>query len=296
MPLDDVNVKLREMSMREPSSPGRVRFLRDLKAVLVSKNQLQNLDTHPLGLEVSVFLNSAGAQTILNVKHLSSNSKRQLKKTILHAKTGGRTWFRIRLAPDATVAPVVAALAKMDLPCDFLNLTPRICEFYYDGNTSQTHDTQMYANMKVAFEHCDEVEEIIFYSNCKLIATIEMCFNTIFSSIFKFYYCMFRNSPDTLVTLEDVEMTFFMQLHCYLLATQRNFCSNNSGLLQPLSILSGEKNQSTLKACKDKIYATGAPRDGLFINEGCYMGGNNKVELMFDLETDPSLIIENSQY
>jgi hypothetical protein len=52
-----------------------ISFKPQLLKLILSQNQFRNADARPIGIEISNFFNSKGAQNILNVKHLKAEAK-----------------------------------------------------------------------------------------------------------------------------------------------------------------------------------------------------------------------------
>jgi hypothetical protein len=273
--------------------PQRINKFRNiLKKIIVTKNQIENDDAHPWGLELSIFLNNTKAQTILNVKQMPNQTTQTTQQIIpnincvtLHSKSHDKTWFRIRTTPNASIQNILTTLRDRDMPHNCTQLQSNIYEIEYTGNEKH-NDIFIYNTMKSIFEKHTDVDEIIFYSNCKLITKIEASFSTILSNIFKFYYCYKRNTFDTIVTKCDWDLVTMLLIHCYVLAKQQNLNTNHSKMLQPLAILSAEKNIPSLNACKGETFFTGSPRDGILTGRGTQLGGNNKIELCCQLKHD----------
>lgn len=261
------------------------RFAQTLKHIILTQNQILNLDAHPIGIELSNHFNSSNAQTILNVKHLSvvqSSVKYVvpvLNSIILHQQTNNKTWFRLRCLD---VQCVIKSISSIMNNTSFIVLNDEILEVVYtsDSRSGLAAERMYYDLYKNAFEEDPNVVEIIFYSNCRCLIDIETSnFNLIYSNIFKFYYCHRFNKLDTTYSPSELESVLFLQIQCYMLMIHQNFNTNNSKLLGPLTLLGSEKNTAALFATQKMSYATEAPSDTHILGEGSSIGGKNKSKL-----------------
>jgi len=64
----------------------------------------------------------------------------------------------------------------------------------------------------------------------------------------------------------------------------KNFNTNKSKNLEPLSLLSSEKNTAALTMTQTGVFATEAPRDMQYLGEGSSIGGKNKATLVIKLK------------
>lgn len=281
-PIDELKMIVGKLSTMDRNK--NIAFTNDLKKILVTKNQLQNLDAHPIGLETSISFYSTNAQSILSVKHITKkNEKHQeqifpnLNITLLHT---GRdwSWFRIR---TSMFPKILVELKKTKFLFTHISLNNEIFEIYFPKDNGEL---RIYQTMKLIFD--DLVDEIIFYSNCKLVIENENIFIIGYSNAFKFYYCYLQKTHDTVVTSSDYYFILELQLHCFILTTQYNFNTNKGLLLQPLSNVSGEKCIPTLRSQSNQIFYTGGPRDGLIIGNGVHLGANSKIELVCQIKDE----------
>lgn len=261
-------------------------FREPLLRLILTQNQILNLDAHPIGIELSNYFNSTNAQTILNVKHLSVAHKSvayvvpSLNSIILHQQTDNKTWFRLRCRD---VNAVIKALRNLNFNSEYIILNDEILEIVYttDNRSGLATERMQYDIYKNAFEANDDITEIIFYSNCRCLIDIEtQNYNLIFSNIFKFYYCHRFNKLDTTYSVTELEGVLFLQIQCYMLMLHQNFNTNNSGMLEPLTLLASEKNTAALVSSQNMTFATEASRDTHVIGEGSSIGGKNKSKLV----------------
>jgi len=260
-------------------------FRDTLKHIILTQNQILNLDAHPIGIELSNYFNSTNAQTILNVKHLSVSNITvkqvvpTLNSVILHQQTDNKTWFRLRCRD---VNLVINSLKKLKFNSDYIILNDDILEVVYttDNRSGLATERLHYDIYKNTFDADENVLEIIFYSNCRCLIDIEtQNYNLIYSNIFKFYYCHRFNKFDTTYSPVEVESVMFLQIQCYMLMIHQNFNTNNSRMLEPLTLLASEKNTAALMATQNMTFATEASRDTHVIGEGSSVGGKNKAKL-----------------
>jgi hypothetical protein len=266
-----------------------VTFRDTLKRIILTQNQLLNLDAHPIGIELSNYFNSTNAQTILNVKHLSVSMKSveyitpSLNSVILHQQTDNKTWFRLRCRD---VNAVVAHLKCLKFNSEYIILNDEILEVVYttDNRSGLATERMYYDIYKNTFDADPNVLEIIFYSNCRCLIDIEtQNYNLIYSNIFKFYYCHRFNKLDTTYSPTELEGVLFLQIQCYMLMIHQNFNTNNSRMLEPLTLLASEKNTAALMASQNMTFATEASRDTHVIGEGSAIGGKNKSKLIIKI-------------
>lgn len=261
-------------------------FREPLKRLILTQNQIINLDAHPIGIELSNYFNSSNAQTILNVKHLTVSHKSvpymvpSLNSVILHQQTDNKTWFRLRCYD---VNKFINEMTKLKFVCEFIILSQEVVEIVYstDNRSGLATERMQYDIYKNTFEADENVIEIIFYSNCRCLIDIEtQNYNLIYSNIFKFYYCHRFNKIDTTYVTTDLEGILFLQIQCYMLMIHQNFNTNNSGMLEPLTLLASEKNTAALMSCQNMTFSTEASRDTHIIGEGSSIGGKNKSKLV----------------
>lgn len=266
-----------------------VTFRDTLKHIILTQNQILNLDAHPIGIELSNYFNSTNAQTILNVKHLSVSLKSveyivpSLNSVILHQQTDNKTWFRLRCRD---VNAVVASLKTLKFNSEYIILNDSILEVVYttDNRSGLATERMHYDIYKNTFDADPNVLEIIFYSNCRCLIDIEsQNYNLIYSNIFKFYYCHRFNKLDTTYSPAELEGVLFLQIQCYMLMIHQNFNTNNSRMLEPLTLLASEKNTAALMSSQNMTFATEASRDTHVIGEGSSIGGKNKAKLVIKI-------------
>jgi len=259
-----------------------------IKKLLITKNQLTNLDAHPIGLETSINFNCKNAQNILNVKHLNetTSENRYLKKftnvnvTII-PNNSDNPWFRIRTEPGK-MNDVINDLKSIGV-MSFDQLSDTVLEFY--NKIASIDEVESYKTISLNLNRNNNVNEIIFYSNCKLVDEHEdKTFNYGFSNLFKFFYCYLTQLIDVEYHLEYQQRIFDLWILCKILIGQKNFNTNKANYLQPISSLSGEKSIPNIKGQKKSVYLTGGPRDGLFLGLGTSLGGNSKAEIEIDLK------------
>lgn len=260
-------------------------FRDTLKHLILTQNQICNLDAHPIGIELSNYFNSTNAQTILNVKHLSVSNitakhvNPTLNSVILHQQTDNKTWFRLRCRD---VNLVIASLKCLNFNSDYIILNDEILEVVYttDNRSGLATERLQYDIYKNTFDADENVLEIIFYSNCRCLIDIEaQNYNLIYSNIFKFYYCHRFNKLDTTFTPSETESVIYLQVQCYLLMIHQNFNTNNSKMLEPLTLLASEKNTAALMATQNTTFATEASRDLHVLGNGASIGGKNKAKV-----------------
>ena len=152
------------------------------------------------------------------------------------------------------------------------------------GTSSLSAEYKEYDFYTNFFNACDDVLEIIFFSNCMDMATkMKNNQNCVFSNIFKFYYCLQFNKLDTYFSPDDNKNILNVQIQSALLHLQLNFNTNPNKMLNPLSLLSSEKNNAALMQCVGETYVTGSPRDNALLGEGTSLGGINSADLRISL-------------
>lgn len=281
--MNSVDINKRKRFIEEVNENFRER----LRCIILTQNQILNLDAHPIGIELSNYFNSTNAQTILNVKHLSVGNKivpyvvPTLNSVILHQQTDNKTWFRLRCRD---INAVIASVNKLKLNNEYIMLSDDVLEIVYttENRSGLATERMKYDIYKNTFEEDENVIEIIFYSNCRCLIDIEkQNVNLIYSNIFKFYYCHRFNKIDTTYVATELEAVLFLQIQCYMLMIHQNFNTNNSQMLEPLTLIASEKNTAALMLCQNKTFATEASRDTHVIGEGSSIGGKNKAKLVF---------------
>lgn len=229
------------------------------KRMILSINNIDDADAHPLGLQLSISLYAESAQETLNVKHLATSkssvdsvikseneqfvnslgfeySKKipSIDVTLLYSNA--LNWIRVRLVNDSLdlVKKLVEYRPYSLQLTAMYRCTDTIWEFYFTDK--QVLDCIEY------FLGAAEVSEIIFYSNCKLFKA--KCGNDILlfmSNTIKFLYCYLNSMQDLSIrNLYDVNKL----LNCYMLSIlftyKDNMKTNHSEkLTTPLTALSG---------------------------------------------------------
>lgn len=236
--------KVKRLNMLEPDDEVRQLWLRKFRALLSSINNLNDADSHPIGLELSIFLYSNSAQKILNVKHLKTSSTlleqdREIpciKPTILYSKNTSKpeavNWIRCRIEADSQETIINELPINLHLKSIY-RLSSEIFEFYF-------HDSNVLECM-LYFESSPYVKSIIFYSNCRLFKTISTNPLQTISNTMKFYYCNQCSKIDfTVESIEDMRSLNFYYLLSVLFMYKDNLATNQSDVMTtPLAILSG---------------------------------------------------------
>ncbi|AJD20175.1 P47 [Tipula oleracea nudivirus] len=267
------------------------KFRIKLHELLLTKNQIINLDVFPIGLMTSINFYSIDAQNILNVKHLNTLTKNNDKQiqpviniTMLH-RGDDIVWFRLRMVDSDDDTFNNFSKSLMSLKYDSYYKMPKnnVYEIYY--KRPNKNEAEFFEQMKTILGNSQYIEEIIFYSDCKFINNSKEDFNTKFSSIFKFIYCYFCKKIDTdIISIDDKNNFLLIQIYTKILIQQSNLNTNKSKQLTPLNILTGEKSISNISSYKNEVFYTEGPRDGLLIGRGTQLGGNSKHELVIDIE------------
>jgi hypothetical protein len=211
-----------------------------------------------------------------------------INTTILHRKTNNRTWFRVR---SSNPTALKKELLAQGLSFDLNEISDSVCEIVYQTSEPKTAGKSIekctYNRFSPILENSEHVQHIIFFSNCKDFCKFEEKNpNAVYSNIFKFYYCTSLNTVDVTYTMQHLETVVHQQINCAILYIQQNFNTNASEILQPLSLLSSEKNTSSLLASIGKIHSTGSPRDNYLLGSGTSLGGINKMDLRIEFDVD----------
>lgn len=250
--------------------------------VLKTKNHLQNLDAHPIGLETSIDFYCNGAQKILNVKDAHARSQvENLNLVILHKPK--KSIFKLLI--KANTHENITKLLGPHI-CNWQLLEPQILDIeikFGQLNTVDLKEETVYKAVKYLLQNCDDVLEIIYYSNCRLVDAEETDYNVVFSNAFKFSYCTYLSLNDCIYDQKHNNFILNLITQCTLLTKQKNFNTNKGNFFTPLSISSGEKAVSTIRHHINSTYYTGGPRDGLFTGIGTQLGGNSKSELIIEV-------------
>lgn len=267
------------------------RFKNKLYELILTKNQIENLDVHPIGLMTSINFYSIEAQNVLNVKHLkilSKNNNEQIQPviniTMLH-HGDSIVWFRLRMidSENSTFERFSKTLGNLKYDSFYKMPKADVYELYY--NRPNRNEAEFFEQVKTILDDSEYVNEIIFYSDCKFINNSTYDFNTKFSNIFKFLYCYLNKKFDTDVISDQDRLQFiYIEIFAKILSLQSNLNTNKSKQLTPLNILTGEKSISNIAAYKNEVFFTEGPRDGLLIGRGTQLGGNSKHELVFDIQ------------
>lgn len=259
------------------------KFTQQLKNTIIRPNHLFNSDSHPIGVLISTFFNSGAAQNILNVKHIDGIQSQtniqipQINTTSLHRKTNNLTWFRLRVTNHHYVKQI---LSEYSTKHTYNIINDTIAELVYETTPNKTArinvERDEYIKYSAILNTSPYVDEIIFFSNCMDHNKEITNTNITYSNIFKFLYCILFNKLDTTLFDDDIDNIIPLQIHATILQLHTNFNTNQSGIIDPISLLSSEKNSSALIECANKYYATGAPRDLLLLGHGSEIGGISK--------------------
>ena len=251
--------------------------------LIISQNNINNPDTHPIGSDLSIDLNASGTQKTLNIKQLdpldeiiltSNNSnetnthtysfeyfaKHTLKlpskkitpninPTMLHGKTGNKSWVRIRLKRQERISDINNIIDQI-----YQNHPPMlklkgiaqfnkfVYEFYYTDNNV--------FHCLLFFQNQPYVENIIFYSNLKRLKFISDSKLLTLSGIVKFYYCYnYKNLDFSLNTANDLMNLQRTYLYALIFMYKDNMdTSKGHKLNTAISCLSGNMPAFNIRA------------------------------------------------
>lgn len=242
--------------------------------LIVSINNLDDADTHPIGQDLSIYTYASKAQSVLNVKQLteqitdmgiddfSTNFKYfvvntlklgydriipPLSGTIIHNTTKNRNWFRLQVTFDdwkknITEMLNVEAFSIGLVEIYIISEEEQIIEVYYTNNKLQ--------QCMYFLENCAYVKNIIFYSNLKLFK--EKCNDTlsVLSNFVKFYYCYSTKEANFNITnTEQLKIFNRIFLNSILLYYKSNInIANTAFTAAPIASLSGNNPSKVIKA------------------------------------------------
>lgn len=269
--LHEIYKRLSFLNTLPKNHPKVLKYKTIYKRMILSINNLEDADSHPLGLYLSISLYSESAQETLNVKHLTTTkdsnnietktedeqfvnslgfeySKKipSIDVTLLYSNV--INWVRVRLVNDSLdlVKKLVEYRPYSLQLTAIYRCTDTIWEFYFTDK--QVLDCMEY------FLGASEVSEIIFYSNCKLLKA--KCGHDILlfmSNTIKFLYCYLNSMQDLSIrNQQDINKLF----NCYMLSTlftyKDNMKTNHSEkLTTPLTALSGTNPKMNVQS---KLY------------------------------------------
>lgn len=269
-----------------------------LKKLIFSKNNLNNLDALPLGIILSIDMHSHAAQAALNVKHTKvlypkENSKsntnsgvvenQELKHpilpeidvTVLHQ--GGKfCWFRIKLFN----ADDFGKLKLPYTPVHYYFYTDLIVELYFYRECR--HYKELYWSTLGYLNLSPLIDKIYFFSDCRLVERIDDKVIQ-FSNTLKFLYCYRLNSASFSVSsIDDLENLFKLVIRSTVFLYRRNFNMVNEDLDTPFTALTGERAHINVRRflSEDNVYSVNNARDGLILGTGTQIGGINPHEVI----------------
>lgn len=249
-------LKLKKINTLGSRNTSKLKTYKRVKALLSSINTLNDADTHPIGLALSIKLYSAAAQKVLNVKHLDTSKIKKnaavsidasvnldvsfeefvvnilklkfcrvmpvINYTILYSnppKQPNCSWIRIRMKNSSRklIVDFIKNHPEHLIITSMHSISPTIIEVYY--NDTFIIDLLNYLNTD-ALEY---VEELIFYSNLKLFKSKCLDHILTFSNILKFLYCYGNTSNDFSIRTNN-DLTI---LNKYFLLTSIFMYKNN---------------------------------------------------------------------
>lgn len=276
-----------------------------LKLLLLTENPIcSSLDTHPLGLHLSIFLYSEAAQKVLNVKHVltgdseevnESNSERIIPKLdITHVYSHPKLhWIRCTLSGDTVkelttylnVCHILEEKLRDDHPTlnyshFFLFPNTNVVEFYFKKPGRRSCQSVL-----AFFNEEPLVCDIIFYSESKILKGINLNEFLVLGNLLKFTYCYTQGYLTFRVqTDEDWRSLFFIFIQSLIFTYKDNLKSTGKDF-SPLSLVTGENPQRNLfkytTSSRDKEeYELRADREYRLFGLGSTIGSRNRHEII----------------
>lgn len=261
-------------SLRKGDHVAKVYF-KYFNQLIMSRNNLDDADAHPVGQDLSIFSCAAKSQSALNVKRLNVNNadnrsdgssallkfvvnelgfknkciEPSINDSSIHSNP--ITWFRLKLrgGPETLfetfksmyASPIVhVGVADVHL----LYEEGCILEIYYEKGVKKSQ-------ILLHFEACEFVEKIIFCSELNLLKKVKARPCDIFSNIIKFNYCNKTKNIDFCLTCQDDLLVFhYVYLMSAMLLTSTS-SSPISGISCSKPMFKSMKNAKELEPITD---------------------------------------------
>uniref|UniRef100_A0AAU8GCQ5 P47 n=1 Tax=Faxonius propinquus nudivirus TaxID=3139431 RepID=A0AAU8GCQ5_9VIRU len=264
-------IKLQKLNKLPKTHILKNRYLKIIIRLICSKNNIDDADTHPIGQNLSIDLQSKIAQNILSVKRLEENKPKENNKLetdsfeyfvtnklklnykrivpninliILYGDCE-INWVRVKFRNSETLTVDLEDLIK-NAPekthiINIFKLDNRIIEIYHNDN--------FLVELLLYLENLEYIQNIIFYSDLRLFKKKVNCPLLIFSNIFKFFYCNFLSISDFIIintkSLKKINRIF---LYTMLFMDKNNLnISGEHFNIAPLSCLSGNNPNAAIK-------------------------------------------------
>lgn len=276
-------LKLRKLNTLDSNMDLVKEEKKSLCKLIISQNNINNPDTHPIGSDLSIELNASGTQKTLNIKQLdpiddinsaSNNSSEinthttsfeyfanhtlklpskkitpNINGTMLHGKTDNKSWIRIRLKKQERISDInniIKQICKNHPPILKLKGIAQFNKYIYEFYYT---DNNVF-HCLLFFQNQQYVESIIFYSNLKRLKFISESKLLALSGIIKFYYCYNHKNLDfSLNNANDLMNLQRIYLYALVFMYKDNMdTSKGHKLNTALSCLSGNMPALNIKA------------------------------------------------
>nr|WOZ57600.1 P47 [Menippe mercenaria nudivirus] len=216
-------------------------ILKLINKVFLSRNNLDDADSHPIGQDLSIFSCSNKAQATLNVKRLTNNGSNVedgcgsnfikylteelhfknefIEPTVNDSSTHSNpiTWFRIKITKmkhETFLQTFKKFYVSSMVLCRFVHdiylLSEEfgIVELYYKKCAKKNHIlNELQVN--------DYVEKIIFCSELELLKRMKCRPCDLYSNMLKFYFCTKTKNIDFILTSQhDLHVFHYVHLIC----------------------------------------------------------------------------------
>lgn len=253
---------LKRLVKRPIGDPQRQQASMKLRVLLASKSCLWNVDTHPLGCELSSRLIGGKMQHLLNHKRIKVGTERQqatqqmpkVELTRLYTNVN-LMWVRVCIDPHhPELACGIEEALTPEVQCHYASqcqLTSTIWEIYFHPKIPTVARRLKPQRLVAECETTLWIRRIVFVSDCRLFkeacsaAELSQCL----SNTFKFYYCYLNQVNDALI-LQPAHLATLLDI--YTLSVMLTYKSNlqmyedaerggepNVSTTTPLSALSG---------------------------------------------------------
>lgn len=220
-------------------------YLKHINKLILSKNNMQDADSHPVGQDLSIFSCATKSQSALNVKRLKINIldesissslspflsyilkdlgfkndfiEPSLNDSSMHSNP--ITWFRVVMNCERNSMALLKTFKKMyETPLvktalhDIYIVSEEfnIIELYYTKLSKK-------AQLLLYFESCPYISKIIFCSELGLLRKMKIRQCDRFSNMLKFHFCYKTKNIDfDLHSMKDLNMFHHIYLMCSVL-------------------------------------------------------------------------------
>lgn len=262
-----------------------------LKMLCLSVNPLNNNDTHPLGLRISIDIQSEAAQTILNVKRFTKKVaiEKPLSRGPIIPKIDitclyehpALTWVRCELQVGSTADSV----SMKDLPFVYYHAyNDTTVEYYFNAKPKSKTPSIL-----KAFETSDSVKTVTFFSGCKNIRPEKYTRGIVLSNLIKFYYCYIAGHQTFAATsTSDYHhlIRLFVACNLYLLRSSLKRYNANSDYNESIfSVMSGTSSKQVMKNMTGDVnMELCSSRDFQTFNLPVNVGGANTSDLVTEIK------------